>query len=80
MKCKVCGRELIDYRGNCHGVEIDDDVSVCDTTDCVEFAIGVVQAARAVVALLDLSCKEDAVDVTAVWKAIDVRLREALSR
>lgn len=78
MRCKVCGKELTDEKGYCHGVEIDDDVFVCATTDCVEFAIAVVETARAVVAFLDLSCQEDPVDVAQVWDMIDIKLREAL--
>ena len=40
--------------------------------------IEVVEAARAVVAFLDLCCREDPIDVTQIWDMIDVKLRKAL--
>ena len=79
MKCKVCNRELVDKKGYCHGTEIGDDVFVCDTADCVKFAIGVVEAARAVVAAqYDYKRLLDTETAARRWDTIN-KLREALA-
>ena len=75
MKCRVCDKELTDEKGYCHGVEMDDDVFVCDTTDCFKFAIAVVEAARAVVAQFN----HDDEDLLAMSKSV-YALEEALEK
>ena len=77
MKCSICGKEL----NAPHGIELAEGVFVCGTANCAEFAVRVVQAARAVVAAVeeDDALQSDAEDVAKIWDAIE-KLREALAR
>lgn len=73
-KCKICGAP-IDDGTICAGFELPNGTFICDTIDCTEFAIGVVEAARSVVAQFT--------DVTK-WPTQGIRiaiekLREALA-
>ena len=78
-KCKICGMRIFDEDGRCDGARLPNGDWVCYDTDCAEFSIAVVQAARAVVAAQDDALQSDAEDVAKIWDAIE-KLREALAR
>lgn len=74
-KCKICGVAIFDEDGQCYGIQLPSNDWVCDSMDCAQFAIAVVEAARAVVAQFN----HDDEDLLAMSKSV-YALEEALEK